>query len=89
MGNQLDAPRVNAHSHTMVSISQFKAKCLSLIAEVERNKKPILITKNGRIAVKVVPADFGNTSSFFGNSKNQTFIHGDIMSTGESWDAQH
>jgi prevent-host-death family protein len=73
----------------MVTISQFKAKCLSLIAEVERNKKPIIITKNGRVAVKVVPAESGKTSTFFGNSQKQTFIRGEIMSTGESWNAEN
>lgn len=78
----------HAHSHTMVTISQFKSKCLSLIAEVERDRKSILITKNGRVGAKVVPADLGESSAFFGNSKNQTFIDGDIMTTRELWDAE-
>ncbi len=73
----------------MVTISQFKARCLSLIADVERNRKTILITKNGRVAAKVVPADLGDESTFFGNSKKQTLILGDILSTGEAWDAEN
>lgn len=73
----------------MVTISQFKAKCLAFIAEVERDKKPIFITKNGRVAAKVVPAQTEENSTFFGNSKNQTVIRGDIMTTCEPWDAEH
>jgi prevent-host-death family protein len=72
----------------MVAISDFKARCLSLIAEVERDKKPILITRNGRVAAKVIPADPVDTSTFFGNSKKETLLRGDIMTTGENWDAE-
>lgn len=38
-----------------VSISEFKAKCLALIDEVNKTKKPLRITRHGKIVAEVVP----------------------------------
>lgn len=39
-----------------ISISEFKAKCLALIDEVNKTKKPLRITRHGKVVAEVVPA---------------------------------
>lgn len=72
----------------MVTVSEFKAKCLGIIAEVERDKKPVSITKNGRVAVRVVPAAEHGRETFYGRAKKSTVICGELLSTEERWDAE-
>ena len=38
-----------------VNISEFKAKCLSLIEEVNKTKKPLRITRHGKPVAEVMP----------------------------------
>ena len=38
-----------------VSISEFKAKCLALVEQVRKTKKPIRITRHGKPVAEVVP----------------------------------
>ena len=38
-----------------IGISEFKAKCLALLEEVSKTKKPILITRHGKPVAEVVP----------------------------------
>lgn len=39
-----------------VAISEFKAKCLGLIEEVRKTRKPIRVTRFGEPVAEVVPA---------------------------------
>lgn len=39
-----------------VTISEFKAKCLSLLEEVQKTKKPLLVTKFGKPIAEVNPS---------------------------------
>lgn len=73
---------------TLVTVTQFKAKCLGIITEVERDKKPVSITKNGRVAARLVPVSEGGQGRLFGRGKKNTVIRGDLLSTGECWDAE-
>lgn len=47
------APRRKADR--VVSAAEFKAKCLSLVAEVERRRRSFVITSGGRPVARVVP----------------------------------
>jgi prevent-host-death family protein len=38
-----------------VPISQFKARCLAILAEVKRSGRPVLVTRFGEPVAKVVP----------------------------------
>lgn len=73
----------------MVTISQFKAKCLGIIAEVQREKRAVTITKNGRAAVRIVPYNDEESVALFGRAAKSTIIRGDLMKTDEEWDAQN
>ena len=38
-----------------IAISEFKAKCLAILAQVEKTKTPIRITRHGKPVAEVVP----------------------------------
>lgn len=38
-----------------VSISEFKAKCVSLIEKVNKTKEPLRITRHGKPVAEIVP----------------------------------
>lgn len=61
-----------------ISAAQFKAECLKLMDQVEKTRKPIIITKHGRPVAQLapVPADEG---SLFGYMKGTTRVGGDVM----------
>jgi prevent-host-death family protein len=63
-----------------VAISEFKAKCLALLAQVEKTKKPIRITRRGRPVEEVVPANPVRSVGWMGSMKDRIQILGDIVS---------
>lgn len=74
-----------------VAISVFKAKCLSLLEQVHKTRKPILITRFGKPVAEVVPPSPETMSAdWLGSMKDTIEIVGDIVSpaTDESdWEA--
>lgn len=64
----------------------FKARCLGLLDEVERERKEIVVTKRGRPVARVVPVR-PEPAVVFGRLKGTGRTVGDILSTGEPWDA--
>ena len=69
-----------------IAAGAFKAQCLALLDEVDREGKEIVITKRGRPVARLVPLRPENTV-VFGRLKGTGRIVGDILSTGESWEA--
>jgi len=64
-----------------VAISEFKAKCLSLLEEVEKTKKPLLVTKFGKPIAEVNPPSSNQKSrSWVGSLKGEIKFLGDIVS---------
>lgn len=64
-----------------VAISEFKAKCLGLIEQVQQTKKPIRVTKFGKPIVEVIPlSPEAGSGSWIGSMKDQIKILGDIVS---------
>jgi len=39
-----------------VAATEFKAKCLRLMEQVRRTRRPVSITKHGRVVAQLVPA---------------------------------
>jgi len=64
-----------------IAISEFKAKCLALLARVQRTKSPIRITRFGKPVAEVIPptptSDRGN---WLGSMAGTFEITGDIIS---------
>jgi prevent-host-death family protein len=64
-----------------VAISEFKAKCLSLLEQVQKTKKPILVTRFGKpIAEVVPPSPKPGSRDWIGSMKGTFEILGDIVS---------
>ena len=63
-----------------VAISEFKAKCLALLAQVQKTKKPIRITRYGKPIADVVPAaPAARKRSWLGSMAGKMEIVGDIV----------
>jgi prevent-host-death family protein len=72
-----------------VAISEFKAKCLALLDEVEKTHQTLRITRRGKPIAEVVPPTPVDDGSWFGSMKDQTKILGDIISPAvdlDEWD---
>jgi prevent-host-death family protein len=63
-----------------VAISEFKAKCLALLDQVQKTKKPIRITRRGRPVAEVVPPTPVRSNDWIGSMKGKSKILGDIIS---------
>lgn len=64
-----------------VAISEFKAKCLRLLDEVNKTKRPIRITRRGKPVAEIVPPSPTNDrEKLFGSMKGRMEILGDIVS---------
>jgi prevent-host-death family protein len=71
----------------MIKASEFKAKCLALMDEVERTGQPVVITKNGKPVAELVPHRASRPKAL-GLLKDSLFITGDIISPIDvEWDA--
>jgi prevent-host-death family protein len=73
-----------------IAAAKAKAHFLKLLDEVERDRRPITITKRGRIVAQIIPAPAEQTLSafdqVFGSMKGTVKILGDIVSADhESW----
>ena len=63
-----------------VAISEFKAKCLALLEQVQKTKKPIRVTRFGKPVAEVVPPSPAAPSDWLGSMKDTIEIVGDIVS---------
>ena len=64
-----------------VAISEFKAKCLALLEEVQKTKRPLRVTRFGKPVAEVVPASpEAGPADCIGSMKDSMEILGDIVS---------
>jgi prevent-host-death family protein len=64
-----------------VTTSEFKAKCLALLEQVRRTRKPIRITRHGKPVAEVVPPTcVQDRVSWIGSMKDSFEITCDIIS---------
>lgn len=74
-----------------MSISKFKATCLSVLARVKKTGQPVLITKHGKPVAEVVPPrPVPSAQSWIGSAAGVITIHGDIVapvSDVDDWEA--
>ncbi len=70
-----------------IKASEFKAKCLSLMDEVARTGKSLLVTKNGKPVAELRPHR-APTRKVSGVWKDKLLIKGDIVSPVDTdWEA--
>jgi prevent-host-death family protein len=67
-----------------IPISEFKAKCLALLEQVRRTKKPICITRHGKPVAEVVPpSPVQDREAWLRSMKGSIKILGDIISPAD------
>jgi prevent-host-death family protein len=71
-----------------IPATEFKAKCLAVMQAVHDGKAAeIVVTKRGKPLAKIVPYKSVDRS-LFGFAAGKLRIVGDVLRTGEVWDAQ-
>jgi prevent-host-death family protein len=74
-----------------IAVSEFKAKCLGLIAEVEKTRRPIRLTKFGKPVAELVPSPPDkHPDDWLGCMRGTARILGDIVgpiSDENDWEA--
>jgi prevent-host-death family protein len=68
-----------------IGASKFKARCLSILDELE--PEGIVITKHGEPVARLIPVE-RSSAELVGSLADQLTIKGDIFSTGLEWDAE-
>ena len=61
-----------------MAAGEFKARCLQVMDEVARRRRPLIVTKRGKPVVKIVPVDDESSDSVFGSLADRYEIVGDI-----------
>lgn len=62
-----------------VSATEFKARCLRLMEEVRRTRRPVLITKRGRVVAQLAPPPPTPRKPWLRLRGSATFV-GDLVS---------
>ena len=73
-----------------IAISEFKAKCLAILDEVQKTKQPILVTRRGKAVAEVIPHLPKDDRSWIGSMQGKSKILGDIVSPANEesdWEA--
>jgi len=73
-----------------VAISEFKAKCLALLEQVQKTKKPLRITRFGKPIAEVLPPSVQTSREWIGSMADEIKILGDIVSPAndpDEWEA--
>jgi prevent-host-death family protein len=74
-------PRQSKKAIHEVPISEFKAKCLSLLGEVSKTKVPLRVTRRGKpIADVIPPSPVPAERDWLGWMSDSARITGDIIS---------
>jgi prevent-host-death family protein len=64
-----------------VAISEFKAKCLALLEEVDKTKISLLVTRRGRPIAEVIPTSPNmEERDWLGSMSDSIEITGDVVS---------
>jgi prevent-host-death family protein len=70
-----------------IAISEFKAKCLGILEEVRKTRRPIRVTRFGEPVADVVPPSAAKpTGRKLGSMAGSMKILGDIVGPISSWD---
>jgi len=63
-----------------VAISEFKAKCLAILDQVQKTKHPIRITRFGKPVAEIVPPTVKAPKDWLDSMKGEIEILGDVIS---------
>jgi prevent-host-death family protein len=69
---------VEGFMRTMAA-GKFKATCLGVLDQVQANREPVTVTKNGKPVARVIPVADGEDDPIFGFYRGKMEITGDIL----------
>jgi len=73
--------RTTKKSMPQIAISEFKAKCLALLEEVQKTKIPLRVTRRGKAIADVIPAASDvEERNWIGSMSGTLEIKGDTVS---------
>ena len=67
-----------------IAAAKFKEQCLAILDRL--SPEGIVVTKHGRPVARVLPMQ-ESSAELIGALEGQISIHGDLLSTGVSWEA--
>ena len=70
--------------------AEFKARCLRVMGQVSRTRRPVTITKRGRPVARLVPVD-SDSEPFLDSLRDQITIAGDLAKAArrsEPWETE-
>jgi prevent-host-death family protein len=70
-----------------IAAAEFKARCLTLMDDVQATRQPILITKRGKPVAKLVPVANGKKDDWIGRLDGVFKVVGDIESPLDGWES--
>jgi antitoxin (DNA-binding transcriptional repressor) of toxin-antitoxin stability system len=62
-----------------VPILEFKAKCSALLRQVQKTRKPLRVTRFGKLVAEIVPPAADASAGWLGSMKHRIEILGDIV----------
>lgn len=62
-----------------IAISEFKAKCLAVLDQVQKTNEPVRVTRRGKPVAEVVPPTPVAAADWMGSMKGRMEILGDIV----------
>lgn len=74
-----------------IRASEFKAKCLAILDEVDRTGEPVTILKRGRPVARLVPPASGEGKYPQDSLRGTVKIHGDLLEPilpADAWEAE-
>src|SRR5881394_3123358 len=72
---------VRRYTMNEVSISEFKAKCLALLEQVRKTKRPLRVVRHGKPVAEIVPpTENVDRMEWIGSMQGSAVILGDIIS---------
>jgi prevent-host-death family protein len=69
-----------------IAVSEFKAKCLAILDQVQKTKRPIRVTRRGKPLAEVIPPSSTSTQDWMDSMKGEVKILGDIISPATDLD---
>lgn len=81
------AATIGVVTKRVLSASEFKAKCLACLGEIEQTGEPITITRRGRAVAVLGPVRRSATKSPRDSWAGRVQILGDIVNTHIPWEA--
>ena len=84
--DQLSGLWSNIYVVKEIAISEFKAKCLAILDEVQKTKQPIRVTRRGRPIAEVSPPAPTKNGDWIGSMKDSKILSDIISPASEESD---